>query len=56
MHVADGLDAKALIDVNILHPEGWILNPFNEIAELTHNMELKDKLEIVARGEKCWHW
>ena len=52
IHVADRLDAIALIDIDVLHPEDWVLDLSNEMAELTHNIELKVKLEIVARGEK----
>ena len=56
MHVADGLDTNALIDIDIAHPENWILNISNEMAEPTHNMKLKDKLEVVAGGERFWRW
>ena len=52
MHIVDGLDANALIDIDVLHLEGWILDLLNESAELTYNLGLKVKLEVVARGDK----
>ena len=51
-HIVNCLDANALIGIDILHLQGLILNLSVEMAALTHNMVLKVKLNIVARGEK----
>ena len=51
-HIVDGLDAHALIGTDILYPEGWVLEFPTEEAILTHNLNIRIRLQVVARDDE----
>ena len=52
VYIINDLNINALININILYLESQILDLLNETTKLIYNLNLKIKLEVVARGDK----